>query len=400
MSLLITPAAAREALRDVLDVRAYDDADVREHYARAVWSVLVEPGDGVAGRLVGAVGAAAALELVGDRRLLRSGVAGLSAEEMDAGLLRWRPRWDHAAITHALRLAATAGVRLLTPDDTTWPAPLDDLGEFAPLCLWVRGEPSHLTGGPGAYSAAIVGARAATSYGEHVALELAADLAGSGVRVVSGAAYGIDGAAHRAALATNGATIALLAGGVDRPYPAGHTDLLNRIAASGTVVSEVPCGSAPTKWRFLARNRLIAALADATIVVEAGWRSGSLNTAHHAAALGRPLGAVPGPITSAASAGTHRLLREVGAQCITSGDDIRELLGIRSAAVPSADDRPRTDDLTRLRDALSARVSRDPGELARRSGLASDDVSTMLGLLQLEGSAARSGAGWRRVTSG
>lgn len=116
--------------------------------------------------------------------------------------------------------------------------------------------------------------------------------------MVSGAAFGIDGAAHRAALLAGGTTIAVLAGGVDRPYPRAHTHMLDRIAATGAVISEVPCGSEPTKWRFLQRNRVIAALGDATVVVEAGHRSGALNTAGHAAAMSRPLGAVPGPVTS------------------------------------------------------------------------------------------------------
>ena len=157
-------------------------------------------------------------------------------------------------------------------------------------------------------------------------------------------------------------------------------------------MSEVPCGSAPTKWRFLQRNRLIAALTAATVVVEAGWRSGSLNTAGaRRGAVARRSARCPGPITSAASAGTHRLLREFGAQCITSAADVRELLGTRRApaqipARGAADDsRPRTDDATRVRDALSTRVWRDATDLARRSGMARDDVEAILGLLHLEG---------------
>ena len=164
------------------------------------------------------------------------------------------------------------------------------------------------------------------------------------------------------------------------------------------MVSEVPCGSAPTKWRFLQRNRLIAALSAATVVVEAGWRSGSLNTAAHAAALSRGLGAVPGPITSAASAGTHRLLREFGAQCITSAADIRELLGVavETAHLSSdGDSKPRTDDATRVRDALSTRAWRGSDDLARRAGMAREDVEAILGLMLLEGRVVRSSGGWR-----
>ena len=240
-----------------------------------------------------------------------------------------------------------------------------------------------------------------------MAVESAADGAGGGVPIVSGAAYGIDGAAHRAALAVGGLTVALLAGGVDRSYPVGHTQLIDRIAAAGAVISEVPCGSAPTKWRFLQRNRLIAALAGAVVVVEAGWRSGSLNTAGHSVALGRPLGAVPGPVTSAASAGCHRLLREFGAACITDGADVRELLGLGeggAAAVDEAlftmgadDARPWTDHRTRAIDALSTRTWRDASDVARRSGMSVAAIESLLGLLALEGLVQGGPQGWRKV---
>jgi len=156
-------------------------------------------------------------------------------------------------------------------------------------------------------------------------MEITAGLVERGHTIVSGAAYGIDGMAHRAALASAGRTVAYLAGGVDRFYPSGHDALLTRIVETGAVVSELPCGSAPTKWRFLMRNRLIAASTKATLVVEAGWRSGSLNIAGRAVALGRPLGAVPGPVTSAASAGCHRLVRECGAIVVTNADEAAEL---------------------------------------------------------------------------
>ncbi|MGL4255498.1 MAG: DNA-processing protein DprA, partial [Microbacterium sp.] len=170
--------------------------------------------------------------------------------------------------------------------------------------------------------------------------------------------------------------------------------LIERIAAGGAVISEVPCGAAPTKWRFLQRNRLIAALSDATVVVEAGWRSGSLNTAGHAASLGRPLGAVPGPVTSAASAGTHRLLREYDAACITSAADVRELLGLPHARAHD-NSLAHTDDATRVRDALSTRSWRDTSEIARRAGVSVDHAEALLGLLHLEGAATPGPGGWR-----
>lgn len=241
----------------------------------------------------------------------------------------------------------------------------------------------------------MVGARAATGYGDHVAGELAGDLAATGDLIVSGGAYGIDGAAHRAALGAGGTTAAFMAGGVDRAYPAGHQQLFQRIRAGGVMVSEVPCGAAPTKWRFLARNRLIAAAGAATVVVEAGWRSGSLNTAGHASSLGRPLGAVPGPITSAASAGCHRLLREYAAVCVTTAQEVRELCG--ESATPAATAPRDTPERTRLLDALSGRTGREVAELARRSGLSVERVRAELGLLDLEGRVSRDAHLWRAV---
>ncbi|CAI9386354.1 DNA-processing protein DprA [Microbacterium sp. T2.11-28] len=358
--------------------------------ARMLWAALTEPGDGVAGALVGALGAREALELVlhrrGSERLMER--CGLDAAAAHAAVRRWRARAGDAP--HAVSAAQRAGVRVLTPEAGPWPARLDDLGPHAPLCLWVRGEVSAVVA-PAA-TVALVGARAATSYGEHVVAELAAELGRGGASIVSGGAYGIDGMAHRAALAAGAVTVAWLAGGVDRAYPAGHRALLDQVVASGgALVGEAPCGAAPTKWRFLARNRLIAAGSDATVVVEAGWRSGSLNTAGHAAALGRPLGAVPGPITSATSAGCHRLLREYAAQCITSADDVRELIGWRSTP---ADPGSSADTLSRVQESLSGRAARTPEELARRSGLDIDAVESALGLLVLDGAARRVGDGW------
>lgn len=388
---LSAPAVGR-ALAAGGQSRDAGEAAAVDRYARIVWNHLIEPGDGVAGRLILHLGVVEALRTAVDAS--SRGSLELTANELAEGRRRWLPRLSAEALDTSLRIAAKTGVTIVTPSDADWPRQLDDLGEHAPLCLWVRGDPSILSRlDP---SVALVGARAATSYGEHVAVELAADLAGSGIPVVSGGAYGIDGAAHRAAMAVGGLTVALLAGGADRAYPVGHTQLIDRIAETGAVVSEVPCGSAPTKWRFLQRNRLIAALTAATVVVEAGWRSGSLNTAGHAQDLSRALGAVPGPITSAASAGTHRLLREYRAQCITSAADIRELLGLAGVQVAAVhDERPRTDDVTRVRDALSTRAWRDAHDIARRCGMSRDDVEAILGLLHLEGVVIRGGGGWR-----
>lgn len=194
-----------------------------------------------------------------------------------------------------------------------------------PTCLYVRGDVSLLRSS--ATSLAVVGARAATAYGEQVATDLVAWAEQLKVgTVISGAAYGIDGTAHRAALARGVRTVAVLAGGLDRYYPSGHQALIEQIGQTGAVVSELPPGSPPTRFRFLARNRLVAALSDGLVVAEAGVRSGSLNAAGHAIAQGVPLGVVPGSIYSATSAGCHRLIREYAARIITDSADLAGLL--------------------------------------------------------------------------
>ncbi|MDF2508860.1 MAG: dprA [Microbacterium sp.] len=375
--------------------RIHSGDAVAECVARAAWSVIAEPGDVAAGALIESFGAGGALSVaLGDvASLIPPGAAsGRATRALAEARIRWRARADPRAVRQALESALDVGARLVIPGDEHWPGSLDDLGPHAPSALWVRGDAELLVREP---RVAMVGARAASGYGEHVAAELSGDLAAAGAVIVSGGAYGIDGAVHRAALGVGGATVAFLAGGVDRAYPAGHQRLLQQIAAEGAVVSEPPCGAAPTKWRFLARNRLIAALGQATVVVEAGWRSGSLNTAGHAATLGRPLGAVPGPVTSASSAGCHRLLREYDAQCVTSAREVRELWG---PIEHPGDDRMEQDpNRIRVLDAMSARSRLSVEEIARRSGLSPDRVRSCLGLLHLEGDVALDEEGWHRA---
>ncbi|WP_433677260.1 DNA-processing protein DprA [Microbacterium gorillae] len=362
--------------------------------ARVAWSQLIEPGDADAGVLIARHGAREAWALLprGASAVVAAAPSSESARWRKA-YARWAPRLSAVDLDQQWERARRCGARLLLPGDPDWPHGLDDLQESQPLLLWVRGDPEPLNREP---RVAIVGARASTGYGEHITAEIAGDLAARGVGVVSGAAYGIDGAAHRAALACDGATVAVLAGGVDRVYPAGHAALIAEIARSGAVVSEAPLGSEPTKWRFLARNRLIAAMTDATLVVEAGWRSGSLNTAGHAASLGRPLGAVPGPVTSAASSGCHRLLREYDAVCITGADDVIELLP--GASVPAVDEVPsELPEAGRLDAVLSTRIVRTTEDLAARAGISTADAEALLGLWSLTGRVERDGAGWRAV---
>ena len=237
-----------------------------------------------------------------------------------AALARWGGQLAGIPADAGLAGAQRRGIRLVCPGDPEWPRQLDDLGAARLYALWVRGT-GHLRSCC-RYSVSIVGSRAATAYGAHVAAEIAADLAGHGWAVVSGAAYGIDGAAHQGALAAGGRTVAVLACGVDYAYPHGHGDLLDTIATGGAVVSEYPPGRSPARLRFLTRNRVIGALSAGTAVIEAGLRSGALNTVRHARELNRPVMAVPGPVTSSQSAGCHQLIRDTGAACVTSAADI------------------------------------------------------------------------------
>ncbi|WEK59701.1 MAG: DNA-processing protein DprA [Candidatus Microbacterium colombiense] len=397
---LLGDDALRLALRQL-----HGGDHVGDSLARAAWSVIAEPGDGVAGALIGALGAegalrhALSLDRLGRARTAHSDMITALEPRTQRSLAearaRWMPRADPQRVREAVLGAVEVGARLVIPGDEHWPFSFDDLGPHAPAALWVRGDPRLFVQEP---RVSMVGARASSGYGDLVAAEMAGDLAESGAVIVSGGAYGIDGAAHRAALAIGGKTVAFLAGGVDRAYPAGHHGLLRQIAREGAVVSEVPCGAAPTKWRFLARNRLIAALGQAVVVVEAGWRSGSLNTAGHAATLGRAIGSVPGPVTSPSSAGCHRLLREYDATCVTSAAEVRELLGITSTAA-SAERAGSDPERVRLMDALSTRASVSSTELARRAGLSEERVHALLGLLELEGAIHRSGSGWRATAA-
>lgn len=370
--------------------------------ARIVWARLVEPGDAIAGRLIGALGPVQALDLVASnaplgrvRDLVRAnGVTEPDPPELARAFERWRLRLDRSATVGDLERGVDARMRIVTPESEHWPSSLDDLGDHAPLLLWVRGDPALLS----SLSLAVVGARACTGYGSHITAELTESVCAAGTAIVSGAAYGIDAVAHRTALALGAPTVAVLAGGADMPYPRSHGPLLERIAEAGAVCSEMVPGSAPTRWRFLQRNRSIAALARATLVTEAGVRSGSLNTAGHAAELGRPLGAVPGPVTSPASAGCHRLLREYGATLVTNGAEAREFLGLddeptlfdpRSGTTGDSGTARQPARHRRVLDALPLRGSRDALEVARRAGLDVAEAQGALAELEMLGTVAR-----------
>lgn len=325
--------------------------------------------------------------------------------------LRWNRRMERTLNAEA-HMAATCGAWLVTPADPLWPPQLNDLGPARPYGLWCRGDSRHLLDVASAPSVALVGSRDPSIYGTEATTHLAAELARRGYTVISGGAMGIDIAAHRAALTQQGSdlpTIAFMAGGLDRLYPAQNSDALNMIVDRGLIMSEVNVGNTPTRWRFLERNRLIAALARHTIVVEARWRSGALNTARHAMEIGRTLWAVPGQINSPNSVGTNRLLRDGLAQTLTEAADILEYdaaagfeLGTEhesewdQAASSSA-----LDELTerqgRVWDDLSPRSYRGVDEIAAALGLSARDVMADLFHLGRCGLAESSGTSWRKV---
>jgi DNA processing protein len=332
--------------------------------------------------------------------------------DLDAGLRHGirlvapeSPDWPHFAMA-----ALEAAVLRLLPAYRAGVERRRDGGDpVPPLALWVRG-PGDLAAAA-VRGAAIVGSRAATAYGEHVTAELSYGLAARGFDIVSGGAYGIDAAAHRAALSAEGQTILVSAGGLDRPYPPGNSALHERVAETGLLVSESPPGTAPHRHRFLTRNRLIAALATGTVVVEAAMRSGALNTARHCQSLGRTLMAVPGPVTSPMSAGCHALLRgdnTAHTVLVASVEHVLEAIGTAGEGIDgSASDDAAAPDLLRQRidlldsrarrvfDGLPARQPVREDELARRAGMPVVEVIRALPELRLAGLVESTDEGFR-----
>lgn len=392
-----------------LDGQAEGVDNLEEHFAHLAWSNICEPGDGFAGLLVGAFGAAKALAI----ELEEPNASRLSSLLVKAGLdhedqkvfgrlevnlrdarERWRSRKSLALVRESLERIRALDGTVLTPASTLWPQQLGDLGRHAPHALWIRGRPEVLE--TSRRSVAIVGSRDATSYGELVTSEFIGPLASRNFTVISGGAFGIDGMAHRSTLALGGKTIAVMAGGLDRLYPSGHISMLESVIKSGAVVSELPPGMAPTKWRFLQRNRIIAALSQATVVVEANWKSGAMNTVKHAEDLGRPVGAVPGPVTSPKSAGCHKLIRDQRAMLVADSSDLLELLGDTPGVKAQDLQLPGLGALeTRALDAIGFSIL-GLDAICADSGLTKDEARIALGSLELESLVSRSSEGWRR----
>jgi DNA processing protein len=377
--------------------------------ARAWLSRAVEPGTIDVWRYVEDVGPVEAV------RRLRSG----RAPERVRSLVGARAGQD--ATLADLARAERCGARLVVPEDDEWPAlplhaltvavsaePDDPKGQsdrtrapVPPMALWVLGGQrlDELVD----RSVAIVGSRASTAYGEHVAGDLGHQLGERGWTVVSGGAFGIDAAAHRGALAAEAPSVAVLACGVDRPYPAAHGALFHRIAETGLLVSEWPPGSAPLRHRFLVRNRMIAALTRGTVVVEAAARSGAQATAERARRLGRQVLVVPGPVTSAMSVGCHELLRnrETGATLVTSAAHVIEAVGGIGADLAAPPERPTgprdglSDLAARVLDACPVRTGVSPERLAAIAGCDVLEVLRVLPALEMADLVEWTGTGWR-----
>lgn len=394
------PVAASGVDRDVLLARAYLSR-VAEPPAAALAAYVGEVGPVVAARRVraGMTHGPGALP----PRVARETAARRDTDRAEADLA----------------LLGARGGRLIVPEDPEWPAgalaglemvagpeggglegPSAREGPAGPLALWARG-PGRLDGAPVEW-VGMVGARAASEYGLWVARDWAADLADRGVTVVSGAALGIDGAAHRGALAVGGATVAVLACGIDRAYPPTHATLLDHVARRGLVVTEYPPGATPARHRFLVRNRLIAALAAGTVVVEAAARSGAMRTALVAGGLGRAVMVVPGPVTSPLSLGCHELARRPEVSVVGRAAHVVEevsRVGEGLAPPPGTPTRP-TDGLDqgalRVYDALPLHAARTTVRLAHDSGVDPAELTTHLSELEVSGLVEEHGGRWRR----
>jgi DNA processing protein len=295
-----------------------------ESYARAALTYLAEPADRWLNGLILLHGATRTLEAIRSGRLPDASGGAAVPRLMQRAMERWRVRLDELPTPEDVIAFRRSGIRLICPGDPEWPEQLADLGDEQPYALWLRGTADLRFNC--LRSVAVVGSRAATAYGSYVAAEFAASVAARGWAVVSGGAFGVDASAHRGALGADGVTVAVLACGVDVPYPVGHTELFEAVAAQGVIVSEWPPGRTVSRLRFLVRNRVIAALATGTLVVEAGERSGAINTARHARDLGRRLMAVPGPVTSDQSAGCHHIIRDWQGTLVTTAAEVLEHL--------------------------------------------------------------------------
>lgn len=384
------------------------DDNLEDAFARATFSVLTEPGDRFAGALLAAFSAAEVLEFevqklspisIQNRLRAEGQLAEIEESFGDFQISyseareRWRPRLQLAEVSKALALAVKVKAKLILPESEHWPAQLSDLQLAAPHCLWIRSKSGSVALQQNSIS--IVGSRISTSYGEWVTSEIVSDCSARELAIVSGGAYGIDAMAHRSAIACGQNTIAVLAGGIDRLYPSGNASLLEKAIDSGALIAEQAPGASPTKWRFLQRNRLIAALGNATIVVEAGFRSGALNTVTHAKQLDRPIGVVPGAITSQASAGCNILIAEGLVSSICSPTQAADLaLGKQGWFQPELEGLGALE--TRALDGMASKALA-ASQIAAKAGLTTKELTIALGQLTLLGFVEQTDSGWVKL---
>ena len=386
-----------------------------ERRARAIWTAIAQPGEPIVGQVIGHFGVMEALERVKfladrlpeiDDMMIRTVFQPVKLPASVAQIEGWAMRLRELNLEMEYQLLSRDGGTLVVPGDAAWPVMVDNLGMVAPLALWVRGNPRALQALAPEGAVALVGARCATHYGTDMAQEIAYELGERGIWVISGGAYGIDAAAHQGALASRGKTISVQAGGLGELYPAMNARLFSQIQQTGAIVSEAPPSQRPAKHLFLTRNRIISALSQVVVVVEAGERSGAMSTANHGAEQGRQVAAVPGPVTSAASIGCHRLIRE-GAALVTNAEEILELMfplnavkqnvhgGGAAASAPqrnSAGQIPApslfaglSSDGVKVIDSLSKTAWKSLEQVARGAGLGTRTVQSELGLMELDG---------------
>lgn len=409
------------------------DRQLAEHHelledlcARLIWSQLVEPGDVLAGQLIAELGAAQSLRLLRgghqspQERLWRELAlrdSSLAAEGQEAKTIaviresaeRWLQRDNNAKLLRDLKTWRQLSGWVIGPSSSLWPETLHDLGFAAPICLWGRGSAETLE--RLSQSVAIVGSRNTTTYGSWITRELATRLAEDGFCIVSGGAYGIDAFAHEAVVVLAESqletprdaascpalsTVAVMAGGADRLYPIGNTKLLTQVMNHGCVISELPPGNAPTKWRFLQRNRLIAALGQAVVVVEMAYRSGALNTVHHALEIGRRVIAVPGSILSPTSQGCNQVIQEGKAEPATSFD---QLLQLAKGELGEVENSPKLSATqSRVLDFVSNQL-KSVSAIAQLSGTGQTETQGTLAELELLGYVCRQNGKWKRTES-
>ena len=406
---LISGTEFKEFLAPLL---AEEAADADEAFALVALSKLCEPGDGMAGQLLQALSAHEIIQCLVDRASADEMAARLGADCIEhlessyeqpwprlwqAATERWLPRLNRNELLAALRWFSGVNLpgkaQLVLRDSGYFPVSFEDLGVHRPHALWCLGDITLLGG---EHLVSIVGSRQVSRYGTEVTRDLAAVAAQAAVTTVSGGAYGVDAIVHESALALSAPTIAIMAGGLNHLYPKGNLAMLHSVAGSGLVFTESVPDVTPAKFRFLQRNRLIAALGRATVIVEAGATSGALSTGTRAVALNREVAVVPGPIGSAYSVGCHDFLNNNLGQVhlLARPQQLLELAGLGFDLSLQADSLGRLEK--RALDAIG-HLPMQAWQVQRLSGLTVKELQIALGSLEILGLVERVGTSYARV---